>query len=51
MPSLGSSDLAFANLTSGVKTAQVTWTQLLSAVLFSGSLGSTGRPSSSWSFR
>lgn len=42
-PSEGSRALPFPNLTSGVQTAHVTWTQLLSAVRFSGSLGLTGR--------
>lgn len=42
IPSEGSKALAFPNFTSGVNTAQVTWTQLLFAVLFSGSRGSRG---------
>lgn len=51
IPSDGVSALALPNLISGVKTAQVTWTQLLFAVRFKGSRGLTGRLSSSCRLR
>jgi hypothetical protein len=44
MPSTVSSRAALLNLASGCHRAQYTWTQLLSAVRFSGSRGTTGRP-------
>jgi hypothetical protein len=50
IPSDGSKALALPNFTSGVQTAQVTWTQLLLTVLFKGSRGFTGRPISSCFF-
>jgi hypothetical protein len=50
IPSDGSRAFALPNFTSGIKMAQVTWTQLLLAVRFSGSLGLTGLFNSSCFF-